>query len=1276
MRNTISYPDTLPIVAERERIIEAIRRERVVVIAGDTGSGKSTQLPKMCLEAGRGSKKMIGCTQPRRIAATSVSERVKEELAGQGHLVGYKIRFQDRTGSETKIKFMTDGILLAESQHDRNLKAYDTIIIDEAHERSLNIDFLLGILKKLLKRRRDLKVIITSATIDTEKFSRAFGNAPVIEVSGRTYPVEIRYCPPGEEGSGRDDQDTGYVEQAAAMALELCRREGPGGDMLIFMPTERDIRECVETMNERFRNEGPRLGIKERPPMVLPLFGRLSGADQNRVFRRSGVRKIVVCTNVAETSITVPGIRYVIDTGLARISTYNVRARTTKLPVTAISRASCDQRAGRCGRVGPGICVRLFPEEDYLSRPEYTLPEIVRSSLAEVILRMISLRLGSPAAFPFIDPPSARAVKDGYNLLIELGAIDAGKKLTKRGRIMAQLPLDPCVSRMILAARDRNCLREVTIIAAALSIQDPRVRPAEAAKEADTAHSAFASSVSDFLSYLHLWDHYHTLARRKKSSSALRRFCKKNFLAYQRMREWRDIHEQIWSQLARLGTGTTHHPFLKSSCRTKEAGGEEVYAKGYDAIHQALLSGNLRNIGYRKEKNFYQGGGGKEFMTFPGSVLFNRGGQWIMAAELVETSRLYARTVATIKPEWLEPLAGNLCKYSYSEPHWEKKQGKVIALQKVSLFGLIIEAGRRVNFGPVDPSQAREIFIQSALVEGELGGRFTFFARNRELIARLAGMEDRLRRRDILVDDFLLYEFYDRRLPGEVHDRQGLHRLIKRNGSDDFLVMGEEDIIRESPESDAFADFPKRLHCGELTFPLHYRFMPSTAEDGVSVKIPAHLVDHVDPERFEWLVPGLLLEKITLLLKGLPKAIRRRLIPIPRTAEELLARMKPNEGSLYDQLEALVARFHGIRISRDLWPRDVLPAHLTMRYLLTDSDGRIIAESRRYADLLRRSRSAGGETAPPLQELRDRWERDSVTDWDFAGLPERISVKDKKGRLAGFAFPGLAVEDDRIALRLFGDLRHCRQETTRGLIALYCLGLGKQCRALEKEQAVPRAYWALYEGISSHEEMNQDLRFFAMREIFEAGSGVIPGRESFTGIIDRVRKKGLLPLARQLFEEVVELLRERRAVLDYISETERKCREMTKRTVTLADCERFREMVAELLPGRFLLRLDREEMGRIPRYLKAIRIRLERKANDPGKDAVKQNQLGVHEERLAGIRNRDDITPEQKEIIGQYRMMIEEFKVSLFAQELKTIVPVSAKRLDKKWEEVQRLLVN
>jgi len=1275
-----SYPSHLPVVAEREKILEAIKKNSVTVIAGDTGSGKTTQLPKICLEAGRGKKKLIGCTQPRRIAATSVTSRVSEELGTLNYLAGYKIRFSDHTGPGTRIKFMTDGILLAEARSDHLLSAYDTLIIDEAHERSLNIDFLLGILKRLLAKRQDLKIIITSATIDTEKFSLCFDNAPVIEVSGRTYPVEIRY---NEEV---DDQEGTYVERAVDSVFEICSHEPPG-DVLVFMPTERDIRETINLLSSRFRSHAGRRLARQENPAILPLFGRLSGPEQNSVFRSSRERKIVVATNVAETSVTVPGIRYVVDTGFARISSYNVRARTTKLPVTAVSRASCDQRTGRCGRVSPGVCVRLFSEENYLNRPEFTPPEIVRSNLADVILRMIDLRLGHPEKFPFIDPPSSRAISDGYSLLNELGAI-SGRNLTERGQLMAKLPLDPRISRMIIEARNNNCLREIVIIAAALSVQDPRVRPSEFAKQADDAHQRFTSSTSDFLSYLLLWDLYQNVIEKTKSKHQLRKFCRNHFLAYQRMREWRDIHEQIWGVLAGQGGGKKsrgQHPFLKSSCQSKKETMDswkkkeqkkdssdsigEAYKSGFDFIHKSILSGSLRNIGLRKEKNIYRGGQGQELMVFPGSAQFDHGGQWIMAAELVETSRLFARTVATIKPEWIESLAGKLCRSSYSAPHWEKRRGQVVALEKVTIYGLVIVAGRRVNYGPINPKESRQTFIQSALVEGELGDQtFSFLEKNQKLVKKLEGFENRVRRRDILVDDYDLYQFYENRIPEQIVNRASLKRLIKKRGSDEFLLMTKEDILKELPEADELTDFPTKIKVGEFTLPLTYTFQPGSDKDGVTAHIPTDLLAHINQKQFDWLVPGMLLEKVVFLLKGLPKSIRRQLIPVPQTAQQFLGELTPFKGLLFHQLEELIYKKIRVHVDPLSWPVDGLPSHLKMRFVIINDKGKEIAATRNFIDLLRADQPQQGGAG--LQKIKKQWEKADIIQWDFENIPERIPLKDRDGRLTGFAWPGLVESEGQISLRLFTSQYDAREKTRIGLASLYRLHFLMQWKEAKKDFVIPRAHWALYEGLGTHEEINKDIFIFIIAEIFQTHSGSIPGKDDFNKCICFVKEYGLYTPGKKILKDIVKLLQQRRSVLDAIGKFEESAKGLNKNT-----CLFFREQVKELLPPGFLAEITLKELNHFPRYLKAIGVRMERRMTNPAKDAAKEDQLQPHIAQLADVMRWKNITSELQLAISQYKQMVEEFKVSLFAQELKTAFPVSGRRLEEKWREIKVLSI-
>ncbi|HIJ78201.1 MAG: ATP-dependent RNA helicase HrpA [Desulfobulbaceae bacterium] len=1243
----IEYPEGLPIVEHRQQIIEAIRNHRVVIVAGETGSGKTTQLPKMCMEAGRGLKKKIGCTQPRRIAAISVAERVAEELGGQADLVGYKIRFQDRTGKNTRIKFMTDGILLAEAQGDRELSAYDTIIIDEAHERSLNIDFLLGMLKRLLDRRHDLKVIITSATIDTEKFAASFNRAPIIEVSGRSFPVEVRYLPldPEEEEEGEQT----YVNQAVQAVLEL-RRHDRHGDILVFMPTERDIRETVETIESSLRQVGP----AGSAPLVLPLYGRLSPADQRKIFRPAGSQKIVVATNVAETSITVPGIRYVVDTGLARLATYNVRARTSKLPIVPISRAGCEQRKGRCGRVGPGICVRLYGEDDYNNRPEYTLPEILRSNLAEVILRMIYLKLGEPTKFPFVDPPSGRAIQDGYALLAELGALTDDRRLTGKGRLMARLPLDPRIARMIIEARDHNALREVAVIAAALSIQDPRVRPADKEKEADAAHARFTKVDSDFLFFLKLWDAYHDSFDKLQSLSRMRKFCKSHYLSFQRMREWRDIHEQITSIL-------------------KEEDGYTINTQpaAVADIHRAILSGNLRNIALKKEKNIYQGAGGRQVMVFPGSALFNKSGSWIMAAEIVETSRLYARTVATIEPEWIEPLAGSLCRISYSEPHWEKGRGQVVGFAKVTLFGLVIVARRKVNYATVKPEEARQIFIQSALVEGEIKGNYGFLEKNNDLLERLQSMEDRVRKRDVMVDDYTLAQFYEERVKPGICDQRSLNRWLKELGSDSILCMTERDILKELPEEKTLEQYPLTVMAGEFEVPLSYRFAPGEEDDGVTAHIPISLLPHLRLEFFEWLVPGLLTEKIVFLLKGLPKALRKQLIPLAQTAAEIVGDLRPYHGSLYRALEQIILDAYRVRILASQWPVGDLPPHLKFRFRLIDHQGKVLEQTRDF-NLLRKVGGAGGGVGMDqgsLAALKEKWEQANIRPEQFSQIEERLPVTGHAGDLQGFVYPGLAMDEKGgVSRKLYTDRAQGRRNTRQALLSLYLAEFSKQVKAVRKDIAIPRSHWALYEGIGSHEQVNADIFALVMGEVFAVGEGALPSEAEFAERVALVRKQGLYQMCRALYELVVQVLQERRHCLDLIS----KFAGLSKTGKDPANrFGEYRSQVNLIVPHDFLLNFSTKQLRALPRYLKALAIRIERAHVAPAKDQAKAQQVTVHEQRFAQAAQIANPPSELLALLGQYREMIEEFKVSLFAQELGTAFSVSAKRLDEKWREVE-----
>ncbi|MGN4062844.1 ATP-dependent RNA helicase HrpA, partial [Burkholderia gladioli] len=955
----ISFPESLPVSGKREEIARAIVANQVVIVCGETGSGKTTQLPKICLALGRGlgagGKGLIGHTQPRRLAASSTGRRIAEELGTSfGEVVGYKVRFTDNLAPGASVKLMTDGILLAETQTDPLLRAYDTLIIDEAHERSLNIDFLLGYLKQILPRRPDLKLIVTSATIDAERFARHFGSeekpAPVFEVSGRLYPVEMRYRPIADDrpaairnaegaASGRDRQKSAREAERDLMdgivdaVDELCR-EGPG-DVLVFLPGEREIREAAEALR------------KHHPPHteILPLFARLSAGDQERVFKASNARRIVLATNVAETSLTVPGIRYVVDTGLARVKRYSYRNKVEQLQVESISQAAANQRAGRCGRVADGICIRLYEEADYLARARFTDPEILRSSLAAVILRMKSLHLSSIESFPFIEPPPGRAIADGYQLLNELGAVDDDNALTPLGRELARLPLDPRVGRMILAARDQQALREVLIIASALSVQDPRDRPIEAQEQADQAHRKFADERSEFLQWLRIWSWFEEAVAHRKSNRQLVDACRANFLSHLRLREWRDVHSQLLTVVREHGWRLN-----------------EVEAT-FEQVHLSLLTGLLGNIGMKADDEpHYLGARGIKFHLWPGSALVKKAGRWVMAAELVETSRLYARCLARIEPEWVEKIGAHLLKTSLSEPHWEKKPAQVSAYERGTLYGLIIYNRRRVAFGRQDPRRARELFIRGALVDGEFDTKLAFFAHNRKLLADIEQLEHKSRRQDVLVDDELIHGFYDQAIPEGIHTGAAFERWyrdeVRKSGQPEdklrLLYLSRDDLMRHEAAGVTTDLFPKRLTMAGVEMGLSYHFEPGSPRDGVTLQVPLYALNQVDARRAEWLVPGMLKEKVQLLLKSLPQKLRRHCVPLPEFAAGFVERAggeRFGAGALLDVLIGDIRNQTQIAMKSSDFKLETLAAHLFMNFKVIDEHGRQLGMGRNLAQL-------------------------------------------------------------------------------------------------------------------------------------------------------------------------------------------------------------------------------------------------------------------------------------------------------------------------------------
>ncbi|MEM9083321.1 MAG: ATP-dependent RNA helicase HrpA, partial [Planctomycetota bacterium] len=1029
----VSYPEELPVSARRDEIKEAIANYQVVVICGETGSGKTTQLPKICLELGRGIDGFIGHTQPRRLAARSVAARIAEELGGTNEKgskrsVGYKVRFTDETSPSTYIKLMTDGILLAETQGDPRLEQYDTIIIDEAHERSLNIDFLLGYLRNLLPKRPDLKVIITSATIDPQRFADHFSQAlraevPIIEVSGRTYPVEIKYRPlRAEKILNEDGEESTTIEEVDLIdgvvhAVNEAGKENPQGDILVFMPGEREIRDTAEALEAHFRRI-------RTPSEVLPLYARLSPTEQQRVFTTSKKRRIVIATNVAETSLTVPGIKFVIDPGLARINRYSARSKVQRLPVEAISQASANQRAGRCGRIAPGICYRLYDENEFLTRPEFTEPEIRRTNLASVVLQMISLKLGRIEDFPFVEPPDRRQIRDGIDTLVELGAIDQEQNLTDVGRELARLPVDPRIGRMILGGANENCLEDILIIASGVSIQDPRLRPTDKQNDADVAHEAFADDRSDFLALKNVWAWYRA-EKKKHSGRKLQRICRDRFLSFLRLREWEDVHRQLVDLIKELGY--------------------RVEGRGdYAEIHRALLAGLLGTVGSKKNRFEYAAPHGVVYSIFPGSGLFNEKPAWIMAGEVVQTTRTYARMAAQIEPRWVERVGAHLVTKRYSDPKWDERRGKVLATEHVTLFGLPIYTHHNADYSHVNEAEAREMFIHYALVEGEYGGEPVFLKRNAQTIAGIEDMEAKARQRDILVDKVVRFSFYDDRIPRSVVNRETFESWLaneeKRNPT--VLVMAETDLIDPEAGTVEGESFPDQFSVGETVLPLTYAHEPGKKEDGVTMSVPVEALPRVDAAKSEWLVPGMRKEKVEALLKALPKPIRRQFVPISEYAERIASALRHlnAEGSFREAVRAELQRMSGVPIPDDAMRTAEIPEHLRMNFRVLDGDGEVLDESRDL-NVLRQKLSK--EMHARLTDAADEaYRRDGITTWDFGELPEVVEFERSGTTLKGW--PALVDQGSSVSLRLLGAKAVAHHATVRGLRRLFLFEVGRE----------------------------------------------------------------------------------------------------------------------------------------------------------------------------------------------------------------------------------------
>jgi len=1300
----ISYPPDLPITARKDDIVAAIRANQVVVIAGETGSGKTTQIPKMCLEAGLGIEAKIGCTQPRRVAAVSISRRIAEELnANWGREVGCTIRFDDHSSAQTYIKLMTDGILLAETQGDPLLSEYNCIIIDEAHERSLNIDFLLGYLKGLLAKRNDLKLIITSATIDTATFSKAFNDAPIIEVSGRLYPVEVIYAP--FDADSEDRGDITYVD-AAVRAAETALCEPGNGDILIFMPGERDIRETCDLLEGRFGREAE----------IIPLFGLLSAADQQRVFAPCAHRKIVVATNIAETSLTIPGIRYVIDSGLARISRYNPRTRTKRLPVEEISQSSANQRKGRSGRVQDGVCIRLYSEEDFAERPQYTQPEIQRANLAEVILRMKAYRLGDIETFPFVNPPPPSAIQGGYLLLQELGALDEKRELTQLGHDLSRLPIDPTLGRMLLQSQHEHATRELLIIAAGLSIQDPRERPLDKKEAAAAAHKRFADPQSDFLALLKIWDAVHDQWERLRTQGQRRKFCKANFLSYLRMREWQDLHAQLHGALEDLGR-----------FKLNESNAD------YAAIHRSILTGLLGHVAQRKERNLYQGTGNRQLAMFPGSALYDRNERppkpaarnanqppqkpastqqppWIVAGEIVETSQLFARTNAGIDPLWIVQLAPHLCKTTHQNPHWSVAAGNVLVEERTTLYGMEVRKVK-VSHGNINPAEATEIFIHAALVEDDLlptrrkqtddegdeddtrvlrsvdkpqplPPQYSFLEHNRKIREKIENWQTRVRSHSLGNLDEKLFEFYAQRIQNvsSVHE---LNRLIRDCGGPNFLCATEADLTGGTALDFDSQAFPDAVPLGGQPVAVAYAYSPGEENDGATVKLGFGLAQTVSQSCVEWAVPGLREGLVSELLRALPKSIRRELQPFPPKVAEIVNELQATGESLQADLALFIRKRYGVEIPQNAWPTDAIPAHLRPRIEVVGNDQKTIGTSRDLGALRQKLEQVKAKPAPDdsaWSRVARQWERTGITTWNFGPLPARITVSEV-GPVPTYAWPGLALEKDSVSLRLFRSEELARRASLGGIHKLIELALSKDFAWLQRDLRALNGFDALAANLCPLDELQATAYENLKRHILPGEIFPVLNEENFQAAVQQTRLQ-IPGLATKLIDQVGVILRARK-------EIQQRCGPAptlpTTKPKTLSDLSQLNiatkdavkptnvwaEELDALLPRNFLAIIPFAQLAHVPRYLKALATRMERAKLNPVKDKERAQLIAPYLARLKALRENPPKSAEAREQLVAFRWMVEEYKVSLFAQELGTATPISPKRLD---EQLQRII--
>jgi ATP-dependent helicase HrpA len=1216
----LAFPPDLPVVARRGEIGAAIAQHPVVIVCGETGSGKTTQIPKICLSLGRGVDGLIGHTQPRRLAARAVAGRIAEELQSElGDVVGFQTRFNKQLGENNRIKLMTDGILLAEIQRDRWLNQYDTLIIDEAHERSLNIDFLLGYLKQLVGRRPELKLIITSATLDVARIAAHFDAAPVIDVEGRAYPVEVRYRSLEQDGGDADDRD---VNRAIDQAIDELQEAGRG-DVLVFLPGEREIRDASKALKHR----------RERFE-IHPLYARLGPGEQQRIFQRGTKPRIILATNVAETSLTVPGIRYVIDTGTARISRYSWKAQIQRLPIERISQASAAQRAGRCGRTGPGVCIRLYSEEDFAAREPFTQPEIQRTNLAAVILQMANLKLGAVDAFPFIDAPDTRLVRDGYRLLQELQAVDANRRLTPTGRELARLPIDPRLARMVLAAASEGALREILIIVTALAVGDPRERPFDRQQAADEKHARFRDKRSDFAGLLSLW-RYLDEQGEASSQSALRRLCRDEFISFRRLREWRDLQRQL-------------------ALATKAAGlAQNTTAADYDAIHRSLLAGLLDHVGFRQERGAYTGSRNRRFFPFPGSDLHAKPPKWVIAAEITETSRVYARTIAGIDPQWVEQIGGHLLKRRYSEPHWQRRKARVGGYEKVLLNGLVINPQRLIDYARIDPEGARVLFIRHALVLGEWDRALPVVAQNRALVAEIEDLEARIRRRDLLVSEDELFAFYDARIPAHVNSGAGFAKWVKDLDDIGELQLDHAQLLRTTAPEIAPDAFPDRWRHGRIELPLSYRFTPGASDDGVTLSVPLALLGQIDERRTHWLVPGLLEEKIVALLRALPKQTRKHFIPVPDFARAATEALVPYRGDLYTELSAVLQRMTGREVPLSLWnaPAD---DHLCLRIVVRGVDGEIVASGRDLG-LLRESLQETVAALPP-SPAASAFEREVIDGWDFGDLPKSLEIEEDGYTIE--RYPGLAERGDSVALCLFDDPDTAQGATRGGVARLLAQELRTEQRYLAKNLPDLQRLCLLFAPIAAAGVLRMDLFVTATERCFLDETPLPRNRAAFDALL-RERRDAYVAVASALAQQLG-------AVLSAYGEV----RARLNRELPLSWIEAARDIesqIAALVYPGFLRATPAIWLEQMPRYFAAIMRRLDTLDREPDRDRLRRSEIEPLCERLRAVSPADVGDPAR---LLQYKWLLEELRVSMFAQELGTREKVSVKRLDTLWRRL------